>query len=87
MFTENEVYFPSPNAFNDPFDCKFGCSFGKEFRDAQTYVERTFKTRYPNLNRQQRRARASGMARNIIDPSARSQIASGRDKIIAELGV
>lgn len=87
MFTKNEIYFPPPSAFNDPFDCKIGYSFGNGIPDAEKYLDRILKERSPNLNRNQRRAQSRAQAKFINNPSVQSEIKSGWDKISAELGV
>ncbi|MEO9959655.1 MAG: DUF2971 domain-containing protein [Alphaproteobacteria bacterium] len=55
IFTENEVYFPNPNQFNDPFDCRHGFSFTASTKDIRDYFGRSLKRNHPNMPRGERR--------------------------------
>ncbi len=54
IFTHNELYFPSPRQFNDPFDSKVQLSFQGTKQEWQRYLRQLFKTYKPHWNREQR---------------------------------
>src|SRR5208283_3143672 len=57
IFTHNELYFPSPRGFNDPFDSKIPLEFDKGSKDDwKTYLLKLYKEKKPNWNREQRLA-------------------------------
>jgi hypothetical protein len=54
----NEIYFPKPSSFNDPFDCRPSFLFDASAEEMIAYYDRLLKKYLPNLNREQRRREA-----------------------------
>lgn len=55
IFLNNELYFPSPAFFNDPFDCKITLSMEANSQVWKKYFSRLYKEGAPQLTRTQRR--------------------------------
>lgn len=68
IFTHNELYFCAPEAFNDPFDCKFQLSLHGSQSKRRQFSEKILKKRYPDLNRKERRTTYSREGKNVIQP-------------------
>ncbi len=56
IFTHNELYFPSPKVFNDPFDSKIQLVFDGSKDEWERYLHELYKKFKPNWNRKQRLA-------------------------------
>lgn len=56
IFTHNELYFPSPRVFNDPFDSKIQLVFDGSKDEWERFLREQYKKRRPNWNRKQRLA-------------------------------
>ena len=56
IFTHNELYFSSVNAFNDPFDCTYRVEWHGSSEEEKKYVDRVLKKFGPSLNRHERRS-------------------------------
>lgn len=56
IFTHNELYFPSPRVFNDPFDSKIRLEFEGSKDKWREYLLKLYKERKANWNREQRLA-------------------------------
>lgn len=56
IFTHNELYFPSPREFNDPFDSKIQLYFDGTEEEWSRYLTGLYKKFQPELNRIQRHA-------------------------------
>lgn len=56
IFTHNELYFPSPRQFNDPFDSKVQLSFEGTKQEWRRYLRELYKKCRPDWNREQRLA-------------------------------
>ncbi len=56
IFTHNELYFPSPRVFNDPFDSKIQLVFDGSKVERERYLREVYKKFRPDLNRKQRLA-------------------------------
>lgn len=87
IFTANEVYFPSPIEFNDPFDCKFDYNFGQGLRDAKKYWARRIKSEAPNLSRNERRGQLTKRISQMSKIPFQSQMSNRRQELIQDLGV
>ena len=87
IFTQNEIYFPPPSKFNDPFDCQFSYSFGKGEPDIKNYFQQTLKKINPNLNRSERRTRAKKVAKNSAGPDSVAHMKDRRKVMVEALGV
>ena len=53
IFTHNELYFPSPRVFNDPFDSKIQLVFDGSKDEWERYLRELYKKFRPNWNRKQ----------------------------------
>jgi len=56
IFTHNELYFPKPSEFNDPFDCSPVATLDATENQFATYLDGLYKRRMPHLSRADRRA-------------------------------
>ena len=56
IFTHNELYFPSPRVFNDPFDSKVQLVFDGSKDDWKRYLRQLYNKFRPSWNRKQRLA-------------------------------
>jgi hypothetical protein len=63
ILRENKIYFSSPSAFNDPFDCKVVPSFNAQKRDFKAFASRMAAREKPGLSRPERRR----MVRSVKD--------------------
>lgn len=54
IFTHNELYFPSPRSFNDPFDSKIQLVFDGSKDEWERYLRELYKRFRPSWNRKQR---------------------------------
>lgn len=53
IFMHNELYFPSPRVFNDPFDSKIRLEFEGSKNDWKTYLLKLYSAKRPDWNREQ----------------------------------
>lgn len=60
----NEIYFPKPLSFNDPFDCRPSFNLEASDKEMISYYEGLLAKYAPHLNRQQRRREAKS---KIVD--------------------
>ena len=56
IFTHNELYFPSPRVFNDPFDSKIQLNLNGSKSEWERYLRELYKKFKPDWNRKQRLA-------------------------------
>lgn len=56
IFTHNEIYFASPERFNDPFDCRVQASFDASDDDWEEHLDGVFKVTHPNWDYNERQA-------------------------------
>ena len=56
IFTHNELYFPSPRVFNDPFDSKIQLVFDGSKDEWERYLRELYNKFRPDWNRKQRLA-------------------------------
>jgi len=63
IFTHNEIYFPSPSEFNDPFDCKIQCTMNGSDEDFKKFYGDIIKDQYPLWNQ----AKRTGAVLEIIN--------------------
>jgi len=63
IFTHNELYFPSPSDFNDPFDSKIRLEFKAPEQEWKRYLLELYKAKQPEWNREQRLAKAREIIR------------------------
>lgn len=55
IFTHNELYFPKPSEFNDPFDCSPTATLDATDEQFADYLDGFYKRRMPHLSRADRR--------------------------------
>jgi len=55
IFTHNEMFFPSVDQFNDPFDCKFDFSFAGDEKEVRQYFWRNISRKHPDWSRKEKR--------------------------------
>ncbi len=60
---KNQIYWASPDSFNDPFDCIPVLNFGKSDDERRRFYRRVAKQTHPNSPRRYRRAEAQKMAK------------------------
>jgi len=87
ILADSVLHFSSPSTFNDPFDCKihYSTSFsGEEFK--QQHLERIKKC-MPDLNREQRRAKATHDMRAMKPDKFLSDMTSGLQTSVNGVGV
>jgi len=70
IFTHNELYFPSPIQFNDPFDCRIDLSFEGTDDEWNAYIDRLIANHRQELSPSKKlllkkRLRRSNKLRNI----------------------
>lgn len=84
IFTHNELYFPSPRVFNDPFDSKIRLEFEGSKNDWKTYLLKLYSEKRPDWNREQRLAEV----RQIIRERRYKRISEGLvDSYLDQIGV
>jgi len=87
IITNSELYFASPKAFKDPFDCKvyFRPSVSKnELRKKHKEIVKKFM---PQSNRTQRRAKVAQDVKAATPNEFLSKISSGLQKSVNNLGI
>ena len=80
----NELYFPKPSSFNDPFDCRPSFSFEASNEEKATYYKDRSKKQLPNLNREQRRREAMNTLNDWETPEAQKRIQDSLTELITE---
>lgn len=89
IFADNEIYFASPEQFNDPFDCRVHASFDATEEDWEEYLGVMMKDKHPELDYEVR----SAFVRQLInsgwreDPGAKQKIVSYVQEAVNKLGV
>ncbi len=87
IFTHNELYFPSKNAFNDPFDCKFDYSFAASDEEIRKYFIENLKRSEPQMNRGGRRKWLSARKKEIGGNKFQEGARQGTENIISSVGI
>ena len=64
LFTHSEVYFPSPTAFNDPFDCRVRIDFTSTPDEQIQFLHAQLDRTYPPLTALQRHDMADRILRS-----------------------
>jgi len=64
--TDNELYFPAPYSFNDPFDCHPYFSFEGDKATIVNSYKKLYKKYDPGLPRAQRRIQAKEAAKSLL---------------------
>ncbi|MEN6317608.1 MAG: DUF2971 domain-containing protein [Syntrophaceae bacterium] len=89
IFTENEIYFASPDQFNDPFDCRVQASFDATDGEWEEYLGVMMKNKHPELDYEVR----SAFVRQLInsgwreDPGTKQKIVSDVQEAVNKIGV
>ncbi len=50
-FTNNEIYFSSPDEFNDPFDSKPNLIYDGTLKEIKRYLCKLYQKKYPTRNK------------------------------------
>ncbi len=92
IICHDELYFPKPSSFNDPFDCRPVFTFEATDKEITSYYEKLLKKFKPDLNRNQRRQEAKTMLkdpdRNPKNPKSMKRIQREHtNKITEKTGV
>lgn len=66
IFTKNELYFPNPNQFNDPFDCLPRLTVYKNNSKINNFFKSIIAANHSNFNRQQLKKEAKKYNRKAI---------------------
>ena len=89
IFTKNEIYFASPEQFNDPFDCRVQACFDATDDEWKEYLDGMMKDRHPELDYEERAA----LVRQLInsgwreDPGSKQKMVSDVQEAVNEIGV
>lgn len=71
ILAKNKLYFSSPSAFNDPFDCQIAPSFGKSPRQRKEFANKLARHTYPQLSRKQRSGKVKeARQRGDLEPAS-----------------
>jgi hypothetical protein len=86
ILLHDELYFPRPKEFNDPFDCCPVLSFptGKELAG---YLNRLHKKQIPHKSRADRRRRVSAMQRNLSEEALTTMGNEAIAEVVNSVGV
>lgn len=79
IFTHNEIYFPTPNKFNDPFDSKISLSYEGTKKEWKEFLLQVYERRKPDLTIEQRfaeidRVMKKNQYKNIPDNISHSYV-------------
>ena len=87
IFSDSVLHFANPTTFNDPFDCKvhFQPSFSVEVLK-RNYMD-LLKKRMPDLNRKERRTKATNDIKAMKPDKFLSQITAGLQSSVDNVGV
>jgi hypothetical protein len=89
IFTKNEIYFASPEQFNDPFDCQVQASFDATDEEWEEYLGVMMKDKHPELDYEVR----SAFVRQLIssgwleDPGSKQKVVSDVQETVNKIGV
>lgn len=85
----NELYFPSPSSFNDPFDCRPTFSFEAPPEEMERYYSRLWEKYCPELGSQQRQNEVDNMLKDTDEMRRREHAAMQMhvEKITRRIGV
>ncbi len=69
IFTHNELYFPSPKQFNDPFDSRNPVSYEGTISEWEKYLGDRIDKYIPNLTTEQRQIKIKELAKKALNES------------------
>lgn len=84
IFTHNELYFPSPKKFNDPFDSRNPVSYEGTVAEWEKYIGDRIDKYFPNLTKEQKKIKINELAQKASNSSI---FDSFPDSYIDEMGV
>jgi len=87
ILTDSLLYFASPRAFNDPFDCKVHFVLRASKAALRLKYEDLVRTRRPELNREQRRAKVARDVRRVDLTTFVNTLTASLQEEINRLGV
>ncbi len=73
IFTHNDIYFSSPNGFNDPFDSKPHLTYDGTLKERKRFLCKMYQKKYPQRSKEE-----------ILADVEMEIITKGRDRIILE---
>ncbi|HUW18561.1 MAG TPA: DUF2971 domain-containing protein [Sedimentisphaerales bacterium] len=73
LFTNNEIYFSSPDGFNDPFDSKPRLTYDGTLTERKRYLCKQYQKKYPKRSKKQ-----------ILTDVEMEIITKGRDRIVLQ---
>jgi len=73
IFTNQELYFPHPSEFNDPFDCLPSFTYKASDAETKAYLRRLVRDKEPGLSRNERRAKERDFAEMLRPGPAMKQ--------------
>lgn len=88
-FTHSELYFPSPQQFDDPFDCRAQASFDASDDDWEDYLDSMLKDRHPEWDYEERHAFVRQLIRSgwREDPGTKQKILNDMQEAVNKIGV
>jgi len=89
IFRHNELYFSSPQQFNDPFDCRVQASFDATDDDWNDYLDGMLKGRHPDWDYDDRQIIVRELIKEgwLKNPVAQQKIVDDVQKAVNKLGV
>ncbi len=86
MLTDNELFFASPDKFNDPFDCSVPIHY-EDFTKTEfiTYWTAEFKRKYPGARHYEIRKKAKEFYNQFRSPSGRKLMAKYQKEVIRKM--
>jgi len=90
IFTQNEIYCPSPSEFNDPFDCRIPFVMEGTQADFKKFYNSILKDQYPEKFRSERRRITTGMLKDKKhkDPETHRRVCKqALEYLVSKLGV
>ena len=87
IFSDNELYFSSVTAFNDPFDGKFQIEWVGSERQRQQYREDVLKAHFPSLNRRERRSKVRRDKKMLDSPLFEKKYQDNVQRVVENFGI
>lgn len=87
IFSDNELYFSSVTAFNDPFDGKFRVGWQGSERQRRQYRETVLKVHTPSLNRRERRSKVRRDKKMLDSPQFEKKYQDNVQRVVENFGI
>lgn len=85
ILTKNELYFPRPSEFNDPFDCLPVMSMDAPDKELLNYMEGLYKRFSPNMLRCDRKAKAKSDLKNHLKNHSSTEAQTNLDQNLKKI--